>query len=56
MPTEMQDYLFDLQGYIIIKNALSSDEVNELNTLLDDLFAQQAPPDPEGKKKKGYEI
>jgi len=54
MPTEMEDYLFDLQGYIIIKSALSSKEVDELNTLLGDLFAKQEPPDPK-KKKKGYE-
>ena len=32
---EMQQYLFDLQGYLVIENVLSPDEVAALNQLLD---------------------
>ncbi len=32
---EMQQYLFDLQGYLVIENALTPAEVVDLNTLLD---------------------
>lgn len=31
MPTEMQDYLFDLRGFIVLKGAVSKDEVAALN-------------------------
>jgi len=33
---EMQQYLFDLQGYLIIENVLGEDELSELNTHLDE--------------------
>ncbi len=39
---ELQQYLFDLQGYLVIENALTSQEVYSLNALLD----QQRLPDP----------
>jgi len=39
---EMQQYLFDLNGYLIVENALSADEVTTLN----DLFDQQELPQP----------
>ena len=32
---ELQQYLFDLQGYLVIENALSKEEVATLNELLD---------------------
>ena len=32
---EMMQYLFDLQGYLVIENALSEAEVAELNALCD---------------------
>jgi len=35
MVTDMQKYLFDLKGYIILKGALSKDEVKALNDGLD---------------------
>ena len=38
---ELQQYLLDLQGYLVIENALSSTEVATLNQLID---AQQLPP------------
>jgi hypothetical protein len=37
---ELQQYLFDLQGYLVIHNVLSSSEVAELNRLID---AQRLP-------------
>ena len=41
---EEQQYLFDLNGYLVIENALTSEEVAELNALID---AQDLPPPPE---------
>ena len=38
---ELQQYLLDLQGYLVIENALSPTEVATLNQLVD---AQQLPP------------
>lgn len=55
MPTELEDYLFDLRGYLIIEDALSPEEVEELNRALDDLFEKQEPADPKVKGGKGYE-
>ena len=37
----LQQYLFDLHGYLVIENALSADEVATLNQLID---AQNLPP------------
>ena len=34
-PTQMEDYLFDLQGYIILRNAVGKEEVKILNEALD---------------------
>lgn len=34
-PTPMEDYLFDLRGYIILRNAVSKEDVRALNTALD---------------------
>ena len=55
MPTEMDDYLFDLNGHLILKQAVTKEEVDELNAGLDKLFAEQEQPDPALKKRKGYE-
>ena len=44
---ELQQYLFDLQGYLVIENALSQDEVAELNRLID---AQNLPPPEESPR------
>ena len=38
---EMQQYLFDLQGYLVIENALNPEEVATLNQLIDE---QNLPP------------
>ena len=35
MPTEMDDYLFDLQGYLVLKNAVSASLLTELNNAFD---------------------
>lgn len=37
MPTEMERYLFDLRGYLVLKNALSAEEVTACNRILDGL-------------------
>lgn len=36
-PTELEIFLFDLQGFIVLKNALSQNEVTEINAALDAL-------------------
>jgi ectoine hydroxylase-related dioxygenase (phytanoyl-CoA dioxygenase family) len=38
MPTDMENYLFDLHGYLILKNALSADEVAALNEGIDNIL------------------
>lgn len=37
MPTELEDYLFDLRGFLVLAGALSSREVAEINQHLDAL-------------------
>ncbi len=44
---ELQQYLFDLHGYLVIENALSSDEVATLNRLIDE---QNLPPPAESTR------
>ena len=46
---EMQQYLFDLQGYIVIENALNPKEVARLNALID----AQNLPSPEAYPRFG---
>ena len=36
-PSKIEKYLFDLNGYIIIKNALTKREVNDCNKIIDNL-------------------
>ena len=38
MPTDMENYLFDLRGYLILKNALTADEVAALNAGIDEIL------------------
>jgi hypothetical protein len=35
MPTELEEYLFDLQGYLHLENAIDRAHVTELNALID---------------------
>lgn len=37
-PTDMEIYLFDLRGYVVLKNALSQDEVAALNASIDNIL------------------
>ena len=46
---ELQQYLFDLQGYLVLENALTPQEVSTLNALLD----RQQLPDPEEVNRFG---
>ena len=32
---EEERFIFDLEGYLVIKNALSADEVSEINRIAD---------------------
>ena len=54
IPTELEDYLFDLRGYLVLEDALSPEEVVELNTALDDLLAKREPVDPKVRAREGY--
>lgn len=40
-PTEMETYLFDLRGYIILENALSQKEVAEINAAINVLLPME---------------
>ena len=41
--TEEERYLFDLQGYLLVEDALAPDEVRELNAALDTLDLWNQP-------------
>ena len=43
--TDHQRYLFDLQGYVVIPDALSPDHVRELNALMDARIAADCDAD-----------
>ncbi|MGA1200019.1 MAG: hypothetical protein ACO36I_26275, partial [Candidatus Latescibacterota bacterium] len=42
MPTEMEEYLFDLRGYLVLKNAVDKSHLEELNAILD-TYLDMAP-------------
>ena len=33
--TDLEDYLFDLRGYLLLENAVDADHIQQLNTALD---------------------
>src|SRR5205823_7751477 len=43
--TEQEKYLFDLQGYLVVPNALDAGEVAALNAIMDDRLARDVSPD-----------
>lgn len=46
LPTEMTEderYLFDLNGYVVIRGVLSSEEVQEANTIIDKHESEMVP-------------
>ena len=54
MDNNIQDYLFDLQGYLILKNAISATDVREMNQWIDDHASYVTEPwatDGDSKKK-----
>ena len=36
MPSALEDYLFDLRGYLILENAVAPDLLDRLNGVLDE--------------------
>ncbi len=38
-------YLFDLNGYLVVPNALTADQIERLNSVLDEHIAAECPPD-----------
>ena len=48
MPSEMEDYLFDLHGYLLLRNAVDSAHLSELNALLD-LYLDMQPDEWRGR-------
>ena len=54
MDDQVQDYLFDLQGYLVLKNAISSADLHEMNQWIDDHESYVEEPwstDADPKKK-----
>ena len=43
--TDQERYLFDLQGFLEIPEALSTEQLTELNRILDEKCDQEMPPD-----------
>ncbi|MXW80444.1 MAG: hypothetical protein F4Z57_15965 [Gemmatimonadetes bacterium] len=53
MDNNVQDYLFDLQGYLVLKNAISSADLREMNQWIDDHASYvQEPWSTDGDRKK----
>ena len=42
--TEQELYLFDLQGYLVMPNALTDEQVDALNRILDEHIAEETEP------------
>ena len=42
---ETERYLFDLNGYIVVPDALTNDQVTALNSILDNKIISDCPPD-----------
>ena len=53
MDDRVQDYLFDLQGYLVLKNAISAADLREMNQWIDDHASYvQKPWSTDGDPKK----
>ena len=53
MDNDVQDYLFDLQGYLVLKNAISAADLREMNQWIDDHASYvQEPWSTDGDPKK----
>ncbi|MDE2811166.1 MAG: phytanoyl-CoA dioxygenase family protein, partial [Gemmatimonadota bacterium] len=53
MDNDVQDYLFDLQGYLVLKNAISAADLREMNQWIDDHASYvQEPWSTDGDAKK----
>ena len=44
MDQDIQDYLFDLQGYLVLENAISAADLDEINQWIDDHEAYVEEP------------
>lgn len=42
---EQERYLFDLQGYLVVPNALSQEQLDALNAIMDEKVEEEVPPD-----------
>ena len=40
MSESVQDYLFDLQGYLVLKNAIAETDLREMNQWIDDHWSE----------------
>lgn len=50
---DQERYLFDLQGYLLVENALNSEEVKELNALLEERMGREMEPGQNTKRFGG---
>lgn len=55
MDNHVQDYLFDLQGYLVLKNAISAADLREMNQWIDDhaSYVEEPWSTDDDPKKKG---
>ena len=44
MDQEIQDYLFDLQGYLILENAIAKNDLDKMNAWIDAHWAYVEQP------------
>ena len=50
---QQDTYLFDLQGYITVPNALNSEQMRELNAIWDEHIARDCTPETPNKRWGG---
>ena len=52
MDQEFQDYLFDLQGYLVLEDAISKDDLDKMNEWIDEHWAYVEEPWEEETENK----
>ena len=52
--TDLDKYLFDLRGYMVVEDVLSADEVSEMNQLIDSRFDDEVEMKDAKRHQGGY--
>tara|TARA_B100000700_G_C14722459_1_gene704394 strand:+ start:256 stop:504 length:249 start_codon:yes stop_codon:yes gene_type:complete len=52
--TDLEKYLFDLRGYMVVEDALTAEEVATLNGIIDERFAEEVEMKDSKRHQGGY--